>query len=87
MKSARRINLERSIVDFELVKDRIPARVAESIRKDIYVHKKWGLGVETIVDVLLEDEIDVSIAQIDAIVEAMNAMGLKRSQHKIRVVE
>ena len=72
---------------FELVEDRIPVASLRFIRQNIYDYNEWGLGVETIVDALVEDEIAITTAQRDAIVEALDAMGLDRSQDLLTVVD
>jgi hypothetical protein len=86
-RSASPSSLKLSMAAFELVKDRIPEEDAETIRGLIYEHEEWGQGVEAIVDVLLEHDISVTTEQRDAILEAMNAMSLERSQHKLRVTD
>lgn len=70
---------------FELVRPNLPARDAEVIRSYVYDHAEWGLGIETLVDVLLEESIAVSPEQKQAIVTAMEAMGLDRRQGEIDV--
>jgi hypothetical protein len=87
MKTIRKQNLELSKAAFEAIKDRLPESSVKDIREYVYDYNEWGLGVEMIVDVLLEDDIAITISQKKAIVEAMDAMGLDRSQHEIRVLE
>ena len=79
--------LELSKKAFELVEDRIPAASVGFIRENIYDYNEWGLGVETIVDALVEDDIAITAAQRDAIIEALDAMGLNGSQHMLTVNE
>ncbi len=43
--------------------------------------------METVVDALLEDDIEVSAEQKKTIIHAMEPMGLDRSQHELRVIE
>ena len=80
-------NLELSKTAFELVEERIPPADAKLIREHIYDYNEWGLGVETIVDVLLEDQVVLTTEQRDAIVAALDAMGIDRSQHLLRVLD
>ena len=87
MTPAQARNLELSKTAFELVEDRIPPADAKLIREYIFDHNEWGLGVETIVDVLLEDEIAITAAQRDAIVAALDAMDIDRSQHLLSVLD
>ncbi|MEL6804301.1 MAG: MafI family immunity protein, partial [Bacteroidota bacterium] len=58
---------------------------AKIIRNYIFEHNEWGLGMETLVDVILEQDIVISPEQKQAVMTAMSAMGLQRSQGKIRV--
>ena len=85
MKSTRRKNLELSKTAFEAVKGILPERSAEHIRGFIYDYNEWGLGVEMIVDVLLEDDIAISASQKNAVLDALDAMELDVAQHNIRV--
>jgi hypothetical protein len=87
VEAERQKNLELSKKAFELVKDLIPSYSVEDIRGWIYDYGEWGLGVESIVDVLLEEDIPVTVAQKKAIVDAMDSMGLDRSQHEILLIE
>ena len=72
---------------FELVKPLLPTKAAEDIRAFIYDHNEWGLGIEILVDVLLEERIAVSSQQKAAIALAMEAMRLERRQSEIEVSE
>ena len=87
MDIVQRKNLALSKVAFKLVEDRLPEDDSELIRGYIYDHNEWGLGMEHIVDALLEEDISVTRVQRDSIVEAMEAMNLERSQHKLRIAE
>jgi len=87
MKTIRKQNLELSKTAFETIKDRLPEPSVKDIREYIYDYNEWGLGVEMIVDVLLEDDIAITNSQKKAIVKAMDAMGLDRLQHEISVLE
>jgi hypothetical protein len=46
---------------------------------------EWGVKIEVLVEVLLEERIAVSSEQKHAIVVAMEAMGLERHQSEIAV--
>ena len=70
---------------FELTRSLLPPKEAEVVRAYIYDHNEWGLGIEMLLDVLLEDVISISADQKGAIVEAMSEMGLDRSQSLLRV--
>lgn len=70
---------------FELTKPLLPTKAAEDIRAFIYEYNEWGLGIEVLVDVLLEERIAVRSEQKEAIVVAMEAMGLKGRQREIEV--
>jgi ribonucleotide reductase alpha subunit len=70
---------------FELAKPLLPVKAAEDIRAFIYEHNEWGLGIEVLVDVLLEERIAVRSEQKEAIVVAMDAMGIKGRQREIEV--
>lgn len=70
---------------FELSRSLLSPEDAERIRADIYDHNEWGLAMETLVDVLLEEEIAVSLDQKRAILDAMDAMGLDRGQSELEV--
>ena len=87
LKSIRKQNLELSKLAFEATKDQLPESSANDIRELIYEYNEWGLGVEMIVDVLLGDDIAITGSQKKAIVDAMDEMGLDRSQQGIRVLE
>ena len=63
----------------------VPSESAEIIRAFIYDHNEWGLGIETLVDVLLEEDIAVSADQKDAISLALSEMGVDRHQSLLRV--
>jgi hypothetical protein len=72
---------------FESVKTRLPAADVEFVHNLIFEHNEWGVGMETLVDTLLEDDIAISADQKKAIVEAMNALGKDRRQMELRVVD
>lgn len=80
-------NLILSKLAFEVVSEKLKETDSEAIREYIYDVNEMGLGIETLIDVLLEDDIPISTNQYDAIVEAANSMGLDRGQHKLRVVD
>jgi len=65
---------------FELARDLLDADQAKEISEFIYKYNEWGMGLETLVDVLLEDNIAVSSDQKKAIMVAMREMGLDRNQ-------
>ena len=85
MKSSRRKNLELSKAAFEAIKNLLPAASAEHIRGFIYDHNEWGLGVEMIVDVLLEEDIPVTESQKKALFDALDVMSLQVGQQEIKV--
>ena len=85
MKSARKKNLELSKAAFEAIKDLLPGSSAEEIRGLIYDYNEWGLGVEMIVDVLLEDDISITGSQKKAMLDALDAMRLHVGQHELKV--
>ena len=85
MKSNRKKNLELSKVAFEAIRSLLPRTSAEHIREYIYDHNEWGLGVEMIVDVLLEEDIAITGPQKKAIFDALEAMRLHVGQQEIRV--
>lgn len=72
---------------FEVCRELLAPETAQSIEEYIYRYNEWGVGVEMLVDTLLESEIRVSAAQKEAIMEAMDAMGLDRSQSELKVEE
>ena len=85
MNREQKKNLKLSSTAFALVKNLLPAIEAEQIRGFIFDHNEWGVGVEMLVDVLLDQDIAISTVQKKAILDAMEAMELDRSQEKIRV--
>lgn len=87
LKSLSQECLALSKAAFELVKDRIPQTDIETVRGFIYDHNEWGLGMETIVDAFLAENIAVTTEQKDAILAAMDAMSLDRCQRKLRVAD
>lgn len=70
---------------FELSRELLSPEIAQAVEEYIYKYNEWGVGVEMLVDALLEGEIRVSAAQKRAIMEAMDAMGLDRSQSELEV--
>ena len=72
---------------FELSKSVLPADSAEMVREYIFDHNEWGLGVETMVDIILENDVAISTEQKTAILKATKAMKIDRSQHSIKVIE
>ena len=76
-----------SVLAFELSKHRLGAADFELVRDYMYEHNEWGLGVETLVDIIVNEDIAVTLKEKEAICAAMNAMQLRRSQEKIRVVK
>ena len=70
---------------FESTKHLLPDKAAEEIRAFIYEHNEWGLGVEVLIDVLIEGDTALSQDQKEAIEQAMNEMGLDRNQSLLRV--
>jgi len=72
---------------FELVKSVLPAGSVEIIREYIFDHNEWGLGIEMMVDIIIENDTTITTEQKSAIVRAMCAMKIDRSQHSIKVIE
>ena len=64
MKSARKKNLELSKAAFEAIEGLLPESSADDIRALIYDYNEWGLGVEMIVDVLLDKDIAITGSQV-----------------------
>ena len=85
MKSARKKNLELSKAAFEAIEGLLPESSAEDVRGLIYDYNEWGLGVEMIVDVLLDNDIAITVSQKKVILDALNAMRLHVGQHELRV--
>lgn len=74
-----------SAAAFHAVRDLLPDRDAGSIRGYIYEANEWGLGVEAIIDALVECNIEISQFQKRALDAAADSMGLDRDQTKLRV--
>ena len=70
---------------FEVSRELLSPKIAHSIGEYIYKYNEWGVGVEMLVDTLLEFEIEVSAAQKQAIMKAMDAIGSDRSVSELRV--
>ncbi|MEL6725650.1 MAG: MafI family immunity protein [Pseudomonadota bacterium] len=85
MTPEQRANLELSSFAFSQLEQTLSTADAKIIRNYIFEHNEWGLGMETLVDVILEQDIVISPEQKQAVMTAMSAMGLQRSQGKIRV--
>ncbi|MEO1322302.1 MAG: MafI family immunity protein [Pseudomonadota bacterium] len=85
MTPEQRANLELSSTAFSQLEQTLSTADAKIIRDYIFEHNEWGLGMETLVDVILEQDIAISPDQKQAVLTAMSAMGLQRSQEKIRV--
>lgn len=85
MTPEQRANLELSSFAFSQLEETLSTADAKIIRNYIFEHNEWGLGMETLVDVILEQDIVISQDQKQAVVTAMSVMGLQRSQEKIRV--
>lgn len=66
------------------------AKLEESIRRDIYeyIHKvnEWGLGVETVIDYLVEENTELSPGEMEALSEAATSMAINRGLLMIKVV-
>lgn len=64
-------------------------KLEESIRKDVYgyIHEvnEWGLGIETIVDYLVEEEIELSPAEMEALSKAAISMQIDWGIQLIKV--
>ena len=84
-KSDRKQNLELSKAAFEAVKDHLPESSAKEIRRYIHEYSEWGLGVEMIVDVLLEHDVAITGSQKKAILDALDAMSVYVGQHELKV--
>ncbi len=80
-------NLDLSKAAYEAVEELLPDNVASTIREFIYDVNEWGLGVETIIDALLEYDIHVSRDQKSAIDVAADSMGLERGQANLLVTD
>lgn len=52
----------------------LPESDRQQIYEFIYLHNEWGLGIETIIDVIHEENIRVTDIQLQAIKNACNAM-------------
>ena len=87
MNSEQRKNLMLSKRAFESVSEKIEKQESETIREYIYGANEWGLGVETLVHVLIEENIPISSTQYAVISEAINAMKLGIEQEKLLVVD
>lgn len=85
MTPKQRANLELSSFAFSQLEQTLSTADAEIIRDYIFEHNEWGLGMETLVDFILDRDIVISSDQKHAVLAAMSAMGLQRSQNKIRV--
>ncbi|MDC0435210.1 MafI family immunity protein [bacterium] len=79
--------LDLSSTAFESVKNHLSVSDRESVHEYIYSNNEWGLGMETLVSAILETKTSVTLVQKNAIVAAMDVMGLEGSQHEIPVVE
>jgi len=79
------MSIELSKTAYELVKSRLPETDAKTIQEYIYDVNEWGLGMETLVDSLLEEDIPVTKEQKRAILKAMSSMNLDRSQETLRI--
>ena len=68
----------------------VASKLEENIRGDIYeyIHEvnEWGLGVETIIDYLVEEEIELSQEEMNALSEAASSMAIDRGLKMIKVV-
>ena len=58
------------------VSDVIPAELQADVSGYINEFDEWGLGVEILIDQICEFDIQVNETQCNAIVEAMESMGL-----------
>jgi hypothetical protein len=85
MTPEQRANLELSSFAFSQLEQSLSTADAKLIHEYIFEHNEWGLGMETLVDVILDQDIVISPDQKQAVLTAMNAMGLQRAQDKIRV--
>ncbi|MFD2205766.1 MafI family immunity protein [Kiloniella antarctica] len=72
---------------YEQTEHLLPKDIKETIHDYIYKYNEWGLGMETLVDALLEDDISITSEQKIVIVKAMEAMQLDRGQENLILVE
>jgi len=70
---------------FNLVESRLAQVDATTVREYIFDHNEWGLGMDILVEILLEQNIAINIEQKQAIIVAMDEMNLENSQNDIRV--
>ena len=52
---------------------------AEEVSDYINKYNEWGVGIELLIDVLMEEDKKISIAQFNAVDAAMESMGLSES--------
>jgi hypothetical protein len=68
----------------------VAPKLEEKIRSDIYeyIHEvnEWGLGVETIIDYLVEEEIELSKEEMEALSEAASSMAINRGLEMVKVI-
>jgi hypothetical protein len=74
-----------SVAAFHAVRDLLLDKDANAIRGYIYEANEWGLGVEAIIDTLVECNVEISQFQKRALDAAADSMGLDRDQAKLVV--
>ena len=69
-----------SIIAFEDVREFLPCKEADEIAALIYEYNEWGVGIEMMIDILVEEQIVVSSNQKNQILIVANEMKLERGQ-------
>ncbi len=82
-----RHNKNLSALAFESVFRVLPKEEALEIKELIFEVDEWGLGIETLIDTLVECNIAISPAQKCAIDSAVESMCLDHNQDKLLVNE
>lgn len=77
MKSNRRIKL--CNIALEANKNLINSGAYEEISDYFNKHNEWGLGIEMLIDLICEEEIHLERDQFEKIRDAMESMGLGKS--------
>jgi len=73
-------SFEVSNAALESTKDILPPVFYQEVSDYINKHNEWGLGIETLIDYLCEEESRVTVDQFNKIKEAMECMGLGKSE-------
>lgn len=77
MNNKERIKLCNSAL--ETCKGSLSAEAYSEIHDNINKYNEWGLGIETLIDILYEDDVSLNEEQFTKIQVSMESMGLGQS--------